>query len=167
MTQRRNIYVHYVFLRQSITRKILLLSSCYILLLTIRNHLIIQEEAIEGRDTSPPHSSNFRQDWISKLCYIFCPVEVRLEDNCIFLGWQITYFEWKFYLFSSHVFCLQTQSKSSAGKPGFIQAVQGSFFGFGPQCCDMSLSCLGYTSVHYHNLWFPLKVCAEKLSLPV
>lgn len=55
----------------SITTKIRLLSSCYILLLSIWNQLIIQEETIEGRGTSPPHSSNFRQDWISKLCYVF------------------------------------------------------------------------------------------------
>lgn len=58
------------FSDRSITTKSLLLSSCYIPLLTIQNQHIIQEEAIEGRDTSP-HSSNFIQDWISKLCYLF------------------------------------------------------------------------------------------------
>lgn len=34
----------------SITTKILLLSSCYILLLTTRNQPIIQEETIEGKE---------------------------------------------------------------------------------------------------------------------
>lgn len=81
------------FLDCPITTKIVLLSSCCILLLTIWNQPIIQEETIEGRDASPPHSSNFIQDWISKLCHFFCPVEAPLEDSHIFLKWLHTLVE--------------------------------------------------------------------------
>lgn len=59
------------FLDSPITIKILLPSSCNILLLTIQNQPVVQEKTIEDRDTSPPHSSNFIQDWISKLCCCF------------------------------------------------------------------------------------------------
>lgn len=107
----------------------------------------------------------------------FCPVEVPLEDNCISLTWLITYFGWKLYLPSSHVSCLQTQGKSSAGRPGFIQAVQGSFLGFGPQCCGMTpsgnhslalckLPCSTRIFDLLTHLW-KAWVCAEKISLPV
>lgn len=59
----------------SITTKILLLSSCYILLLTTWNQPIIQEETIEGREIVFLNYITF---------FFFSLAEVPLEDNCIF-----------------------------------------------------------------------------------
>lgn len=125
VSHRGGIYMF--FSDGSITTKIRLLSSCYILLLSIWNQLIIQEGTIEGKGTSPPHSSNFRQDWISKLCYVFFfPVEVPLEDNCIFLRWyHILWLKVLFAAFScllpsytGQIFIWQTRFYS--GCPGLL-----------------------------------------------
>lgn len=71
---RRNVYVCYDFI-SSITTKILLLSSCYILLLTTRNQPIIQEETVEGREIVFLNYITF---------FFFSLAEVPLEDSCIF-----------------------------------------------------------------------------------
>lgn len=163
-----------VFLRQSHHNQNL--SSCNIILLTIQNQPVVQEKTIEDRDTSPPHSSNFIQDWISKLCcwfvFFFCPVEAPLEDSYIFLKWLITYFGWMFSLPSSHVSCIQTQDKSSAGRPALFRLSRALFLVLDSSAVVWLLHVLSKFPwatrifdflTYFWKAW----LCAEKLILPV